>query len=143
MTPYTLTPRTEILLPDGRWVKARGTILHNDEDVTFAERITPDHPPQFPCWLLAKPTFNAAQEPYRWVYFEKDPRDIFANAFKYCSHWHPDQPAATEQQRKDGERLDWLASDKRSMEELHTIMAYQGKYMREEIDAAMSKEESP
>ena len=49
---------------------------------------------------------------------------------------------ATEQQKRDGERLDWLASDKRSMEELHTIMAYQGKYMREEIDAAMSKEES-
>lgn len=50
--------------------------------------ITPETPPQFPCWLLTR---IISGDPKIWCRAKTNPGGL---ALSYCSHWHPDQPAA-------------------------------------------------
>lgn len=50
--------------------------------------ITPETPPQFPCWLLTR---IISGDPKIWCRAKTNPGGL---ALSYCSHWHPDQPEA-------------------------------------------------
>lgn len=85
-------------------------------------RITPDDPPQFPCWLWSSNTKN---------WWRRDTFPDAAPAGEY-THWHPEQPPPT-----DG------PSDDPSTEQLRSELEYRRKNAQPATDTPLTDAAEP